>query len=118
MFRIEASIRQTIETSVEEEILLDSQSQHYTKRLQLQTLAKAKKPLELKITAKVDEKINKLKKELEELKIAKITVPLQHQQQDGSMMLEGSCSDDGEVEGSGGEVEVGGVPLPPPKESW
>lgn len=54
------------------EILADTQSQHYTKRLQKAAAVKAQKPLEEKIEAKVESKISELKKELEELRAAKL----------------------------------------------
>jgi hypothetical protein len=58
-------MRQAVQQSVEQALLADTHAQHYTKRGQQATLAKAKKPLEKKIEAKVEGKLGELKREPE-----------------------------------------------------
>lgn len=87
---------------VQREILADAQSQHFTKRVRQQTLAKTKKPLAKKIEAKVEERLAELRKEIEMLRAAKVASPVKH----GSDSEEESDDEEGEGEGEGrGEHE-------------
>ena len=86
-------MRTTVTRAVKEELLQDCQSQHFTHRMQRRTLAKAKKPLTRKIEAKVEEKLAELKREIEQLRAAKVVSPTHKH---------GGGGDDG---GDGGDTE-------------
>ena len=65
-----------MEETVAREIAADCHSQHYTQRQLNATLAKAKKPLEMKIQAKLEDRLALLRRELEELRATKVSSPV------------------------------------------